>query len=292
MPDTQAPHAPATGPLARLLATRWPRRLAWALGGLLALWALMWLALPPWLKGLVERQAGERLGRVVSVQSVEVRPWSLSAALRGLQVRSADGQSVQFELGLLEVDAELESLLRLAPVVGELRIESPKLRLTHRGDGHYDIDDILTRLQGGPAPASGGVPRFSIFNISVKGGELDFADAPRQRTHTLRELQLGLPFLSNIGARRDVFTQAHLAFTLNGEPFRVDGSSRPFAADHRSEVTLAVPKLALAPYLAYWPAALPVQPQAGELSVQATLAFEEREAPQLTVSGTVGLAGA
>lgn len=289
MPSTPAPSPARLS--SRLLTSRWPRRLGWALAGLLALWGLAWLALPPLLKGLVERQAGERLGRVVSVEAVEVRPWSMSVALRGLKVRSADGQSVQFELGLLRVNAELESLLRLAPVVDELRVESPRLRLAHLGDGRYDIDDILARFQQGAPSPEGSTPRFSVFNIALAGGEVDFTDTPRQRTHTVRDLQLGLPFLSNIGARREVYTQARLAFTLNGEPFRLEGSSRPFAADHRSEVTLAVPRLALEPYLPYWPTALPVQPRAGALSLQATLAFEAREEARLTLSGTLGLKG-
>lgn len=269
-------------------AVRWGRRLGWALAALLALWALAWLALPSLLRGVVERQASQALGRAVSLQAVEVRPWSMTLGLRGLQVRSADGQSVQFELGRLEVDAELESLVRLAPVVGELRIEAPKLRLAALGEGRYDIDDILARLQQ-PSAGESRPLRFSVFNIAVTDGELDVTDGPRQRTHTVRDLQLGLPFLSNIGARREVFTQAHLAFTLNGEAFTLDGNSRPFAADRRSELTLDVPRLALQAYTAYWPAGLPVQPQAGELSLKATVAFEQREAAQVTVSGTLGL---
>ncbi len=285
MPSTpQAPSRTLRAPW----ALRWTRRLAWALAALLALWGLAWLALPPLLRGVIERQAGEALGRAVSLQAVEVRPWAMAVTLRGLQVRSADGQSVQFELGRLEADAELESLLRLAPVVGELRIESPRLRLAALGEGRYDIDDILARLNP-PAPGEARPLRFSVFNIAVTGGELDFTDGPRQRTHTVRALQLGLPFLSNIGARREVFTQAHLAFTLNGEPFKLDGTTRPFAADRRSELTIDVPRLLLQAYTAYWPAGLPLQPQAGELSLKATVAFEQREAPQVTVSGSLGL---
>ena len=48
------------------------------------------------------------------------------------------------------VDGELQSLLRLAPVIDAIRIESPALRLTHLGEGRYDIDDILARLAARP----------------------------------------------------------------------------------------------------------------------------------------------
>lgn len=273
-------------------ATRWGRRLGWTVAAVLALWAVLWLALPPVLRWAIERQASERLGRAVTLEAVQVTPWSMEVSLRGLRISGAPGAAgaaPSLEVGRIVVNAELESVLRLAPVVNELRIESPHLRLTHLGGGRYDVDDLLARLQGPPSGKNAEPARFSVFNIAVTGGELDFTDGPRQRTHTVRDLQLGLPFLSNIGARREVFTQAHLALTLNGEAFRLDGKSRPFAADRSSEITLDVPRVALQAYAAYWPAGLPVQLQSGELSLRATLGFEQHEAPKVTVSGTLGL---
>ncbi len=53
-----SPPAPSRSPRAQA-AMRWGRRLGWAGAALLALWALLWLALPPVLKGVIERQAGE-----------------------------------------------------------------------------------------------------------------------------------------------------------------------------------------------------------------------------------------
>jgi len=47
----------------------------------------------------------------------------------------------------LYMDAELQSLLRLAPVVDTLAVERPRLKLRHLGQGRYDEDDVLQRLK-------------------------------------------------------------------------------------------------------------------------------------------------
>ena len=275
-------------------ARRWLRRAAYAVIALLLLWALLWLAGPPALKALLERQGSAQLGRKVTVESIDLRPWSLRLTVKGLRVHAADGQAVQFELARLEADAELQSVLRLAPVLDSLTLEAPRLRLAHLGEGRYDIDDLLLRLQSAPAspkdPKSD-LPRFAVYNIAVHGGEFDLRDAPKGITHTLRGLELGIPFLSNLGARREVFTQPKLAFALNGEPFALQANTRPFAADHKSELVLDVPRFAITPYLPYWPTALPLRPEAGELTARLTLAFEQQQTTSLSVAGDLALRG-
>ena len=70
--DTPAPLPPAATPRSRLA-----RGVAWAAGGLLLLWGLTWLGLPPLLKWQLQKQGSERLGRAVTVEQVRFHPWSL-----------------------------------------------------------------------------------------------------------------------------------------------------------------------------------------------------------------------
>ena len=63
----------------------WNRRLAIALGGLVGIWILAWLLVPPLAKYLIGRQASAAIGRTVSVESVDFRPWSLELTLHGLR---------------------------------------------------------------------------------------------------------------------------------------------------------------------------------------------------------------
>ena len=64
--------------------------------------------------------------------------------------------SPQLSIKRFYIDAELESLLRLAPVADAIEVSEPVASLTHLGAGRYDIDDVLDRLEtpaGQPASA-------------------------------------------------------------------------------------------------------------------------------------------
>lgn len=251
---------------------RWSRRLLWLLVALLALWLAAWLAVPPLLKWQLQKQASEVLGRTVTVDAVDFKPWSMELSLEGLAIAKADGSGPQFALKRLYANAEMQSVLRLAPVIDALSIEGPRLWLRHEGEGRLDIADILKRLDKPDEPPSE-MPRFSVFNISIRDGEIEAIDAPVATTHRLRALRLDIPFLSNLGARREVMTEPLLSFDLNGDAFRFAASSTPFSKDHKTALAIDLPRLSLAPYLAYWPGRWPLRPTAGELQLALKLAF-------------------
>lgn len=78
---------------------RWARRLMLALLGLLLLWLVTWLGVPPLLKWQLAQQATAKLGRQVTVERVDFRPWSLEMSIEGLRVANAAGDGEQFSLG-------------------------------------------------------------------------------------------------------------------------------------------------------------------------------------------------
>ncbi|MEO7887575.1 MAG: hypothetical protein ABIR76_12630, partial [Polaromonas sp.] len=161
----------------------WRRRAVWALGLLLLLWALAYAAVPPILKSQLEKIASEKLGRQVTVGGVDFKPWSLELTLHDLAIAragTADGASSspqakpQLSIKRLYIDAELESLLRLAPVADAVVVEEPVAFLTHQGEGRYDIDDVLERFKTPADQPAGDPPRFAVYNIVVSGGQMDF----------------------------------------------------------------------------------------------------------------------
>lgn len=272
-------------------ARRWWRRLGVALAVLLGLWGLGWLGLPPLLKWQLQKQASAALGRNVTVEQVAVRPWSLELEMTGLRVADAEGTGEQFSLARLYIDAELQSLLRLAPVVDALTLEQPRLRLRHLGHGRYDVDDVLQRLNPPDAAPPGQTPRFALFNLVLTDGSVELVDDPVATTHQLNQLVVRLPFLSNLDSRREVKTQPRLAFELNGSAFDSSGETAPFGEARETDLRFQVPSLDFAPYLAYWPARWPLKPAAGFVHLDLRAAFEQREAPRMIVSGTAGLSG-
>ena len=269
----------------------WLWRTLTAVGALLLLWAVTWLAVPPLLKWQLQKQASAQLGRNVTVERVDFRPWALSLSLEGLRVAGATGGESQFSLARLYANAELQSILRLAPVIATLTIEQPRLTLRHLGEGRYDVDDILERLRPGDQAEPSDPAHFALFNIDVLGGSLVVTDDSTGSVHQLTELNLGVPFLSNLPSRLEVVTEPRLAFVLNGSAFDSRAASTPFAQTRDTEATVDVPTLDLAPYLPYWPAQWPVRPKAGTLHLALKLDFEHQTQPRLVLSGKAALSG-
>ncbi|MBA4212505.1 MAG: hypothetical protein C0449_05400 [Polaromonas sp.] len=269
----------------------WIRRAFWTVASVLALWLVTWMAVPVLLKWQLQKQASQVLGRSVTVERVDFRPWSLALTIQGLRVAGAQGDTEQLSVGRVHVNAELQSILRLAPVIDALTIEQPRLALRHLGGGQYDVDDIVQRLSA-PAPDTPSEPaRFALFNIELQGGEFTLVDDTVGATHRVRGLAVSIPFLSNLASRREVVTEPRLAFELNGSAFDSRAVTTPFAADRETDASLSIPALDLAPYFPYWPATWPVKPEAGVLQVNLQLGFLQRDVPQVWLSGDVAITG-
>ena len=89
-----------------------------ALGCLLLFWALAWVLVPGIAKSQIEKVVSEKLGRRVTVGSVDFKPWSLEITLGDLAIakavaNGAQGDSPQLKITRIYIDAALESLLLL-----------------------------------------------------------------------------------------------------------------------------------------------------------------------------------
>lgn len=267
------------------------RHAALALSALLALWLLLWLAVPAVLKSQIQRLGSEKLGRAVTLESVQFKPWTLELALHGLRIDGLPGAAQPLlSVQRIYMDAEMQSLLRLAPVLEAIEVDAPVLHLAQTSAGHYDIDDILQRLAAAAPPEDKAEPqRFALYNIKLQGGSVDFQDALVERTHQVRDLQLSLPFLSTLASAREVRVAPRLAFALNGSEFDSSAFSTPFLATRATQLRLAFKGLDLADYLGYLPNALPIQIVAGRLDADVEIGFEQVEQTLVQVRGQLAL---
>ncbi|MDD2178566.1 DUF748 domain-containing protein [Acidovorax sp. D2M1] len=278
---------------ATLRQHRWFRPAVRALGGLIVLWLVTWLALPPLVKGPLERIASEQLGRQVTVGGIDFQPWSLEFALRDVAVAGANGAPPQLTIGRIYADGELQSLLRLAPVVDAFTIENPVLRITHLGDGRYDVDDIIAKVtapKSEPEPDKGPA-RLALYNLALTGGSIDFVDNTVSETHEVRALTLQVPFISTLPSQREVKVEPHLAFTLDGSRFDSSAQGTPFAQTGQADAQIRLDGLNLAPYLAYLPATLPIKVLGATLDADVKVAFEQHPRMAVKLTGTVQASG-
>lgn len=281
------PHLPA--PVAQLVQ-RYPRairRALWSIGALLCVWALAWLLVPLLTKAPLERMASAAIGRSVTIEQLRFKPWSLEVDVLGLQVAGSGNAAPLLTVAHIHIDAELQSVLRMAPVVDALEVAQPHLRLTHLGNGRYDADDVLAKLMA-PSPTPDAAPaRLALYNLALTGGAVDFTDTSAQTQHALRDVRVAVPFISTLPSQRNITVEPQLAFTLDGSRFDSRVASAPFADQKKGTAHIRWQALNLKPYMAYLPASLPVQVPQATLDVDAQLQFEQHPRPQLVLRGMV-----
>ncbi|MDP3227073.1 MAG: DUF748 domain-containing protein [Acidovorax sp.] len=279
--------------LASVRQHRWLRPALRAVAGLIVLWLVTWVAIPPLVKGPLERIASEQLGRAVTVGAIDFQPWSLEFALRDVTVAGANGAPAQLTIGRIYADGELQSILRMAPVVDAFTIENPVLRITHLGDGHYDVDDIIANVTAPPSKPEPhtGPARLALYNLALTGGSIDFTDNAVGKTHEVRALALKMPFISTLHSQREVKVEPHLAFALDGSQFDSSAQGTPFTQTGKADAQLRLDGLNLAPYLAYLPANLPIKVQGATLDADVKVAFEQHPRMAVKLTGTVMASG-
>ncbi|MBS0340450.1 MAG: DUF748 domain-containing protein [Proteobacteria bacterium] len=270
-----------------LKENKWVRRAVVALAVLLTLWAIAWAAVPPILKSQVQKIASEKLGRQVTLGEVSFKPWTLELTVNDLRIASADGSHSEVDIGRLYADGELQSILRLAPVVDAVTIERPKFKVVRNKDGSYDFDDILKRLASAPEKPKSEPARFAIYNIQISGGEVDFDDQAIGLKHELRELTLRVPFLSSFASQRDVKVQPKLAFKLNGSTFDSDAEATPFAEVRAADGRVRINDLDLSGFLKYAPRDQLAKLAGGKLDADLKVDFNQGAAEGLVITGQV-----
>lgn len=247
---------------------------------------LGFLAVPPLVRSLLQDTLTAKLHRPVTIGAVAINPYALSARLERLSIGGTDGETAG--LDELYVNLEASSLFRGGPVVKEIRLTGPRVRVVREAEDRYNISDLLEEWT---KPSDDPTPRFALNNIQVSGGRVEFDDRPRGIRHQVSDITLALPFVSSLPAQMEVFVEPAFSAIINGAPLALTGRSKPFAESHESELKLDLDRFDLARYAAYLPAAIPVAITAGTLDTDLKLVFlARRDGPSsATLSGTMAL---
>jgi uncharacterized protein involved in outer membrane biogenesis len=267
------------------LTTRFPvrRTLAWVVGVILAFAAIGFLALPLLLKPVLEDRLSTALARKVSIESLKFNPFAISATLGNVSVGERGEGPPMLTIGELYINGEMASLLRWAPVVSALRVTRPALNLVRNADKTYNISDLIDQVL-----APGPTPRFSVSNIEIHDGRIDFNDQPERQRHAVTALELGIPFLSSLPTQTEIKVAPTFSALVNGRPVAITGETRPFADTHQTALHWDLAGLSLPRYLEYLPVTLPVQVTDGKLDATLDLSFIGRGSnpPELTLAGS------
>ena len=248
--------------------------------------------LPPILKSVLTKKLSENLHREVTINQIKVNPYTLSIAVRGLMVK--DRTSAETFVSCDEIFLNLQSLsaLRMALILKEIRLTKPYIRVTRNQDLSYNFSDLLEKKESKPPEKTKPKPlRFSLNNISIENGSIDFLDGPKQKKHTVRELNIGVPFLSNIPSYVERFVQPHFSAKINDTLYTLQGKTKPFADSLETSIDINIKDLDIPYYLAYAPMKMNFKVVSAYLDTDAKISFIETKQtkPTLTVTGDVSL---
>jgi Domain of Unknown Function (DUF748) len=253
---------------------------------------LGFLAAPSIIRSQIETRASAALQRPVTLGAVHLDPYTLRLELDQLHIADRDGKSAFVDIDQVVANASWASVFRLAPVLDELTLQRPRIRIVRTANQQFNFSDIIDRLNAKPSDPNAPPARFALSNISVHNGDIQFDDQAMKANHHVEQLELGIPFVANLPSDTDVFVQPLLAMRVDGSPLRIEGHTKPFADSRESTVSFTLDRLDLSRYLGYVPAPLPVAIPSGLLSGTLELHFvQAKPTPQLELTGNLQLDG-
>ena len=248
------------------------------------------LALPPILKSVLTKTLSETLHRKAEIHDVRVNPLELSVSVRGLTISERDAPGAWVSAAEIFANLQLASVVRGGPVLGEVRLSRPYVNIVRRPDGSYNFTDLIDEFTKKPAKESKPL-KYSINNIQVVDGSIDFDDGPKKTHHAVRRIHLAVPFLSNLRYYVDRYVQPSFAAVVNGKPVALKGRTKPFSESLETTFDVNITDLDIPHYLEYVPLQREYEIPSAFLDVKAVVSFTQHKEkpPTLRAEGEVTL---
>jgi len=274
-----------------IVVRRW-RGVVLSVAGAVAIYGVaIGLVLPPFARKIVAENLGDRWGRVVVIDDLAINPYTLGITVKGFRVLESDRRTTFLSFDRLDVDGSITSIYRLAPVADAVTLSGLKVTLVRDGDTHYNVTDILGRLAAAPKGPRWKTAEYSLSNIRLIDGRLDFDDRPKGAKHQVTGIDIAIPFVSNLPTHLKEFVQPKFSAEVNGTPIRFTGETLPFENSLRTHLAIDLDSLDVPRYVEYSPTALPVKIDSGKLDAHLSVRFSETagKEPSIDVAGKLAL---
>lgn len=285
----------------RMPVLKFSRRMLKILAGivltLLVLAALSAWLVPKAIRSALTQNVSELLDRPVQVGEIRFNPFTLALRAQDIVVEQPQSEPL-LQIGAIDLRVAWRSIALFAPVIDRVHINQPRISLVRQAPTRFNFSDIVERFAAmaakqpdAPDETDAGPPRFSLNNLSLTGGEIRLDDQVTGRKQTIDELTLGIPFLSSFGYATDIDVQPAVHLRLNGSPFDLDGTARPFEKTPTSTLNVKLDSVALDKWADFWPMPLPVQVKSALLDSRLKILFEQppATAPRIRVQGDLSL---
>jgi uncharacterized protein involved in outer membrane biogenesis len=264
-------------------------RIGVTVGAVIVLFGFVGVAgVPPLLRHIMTGPVAAALNRPVRVGVIGFNPYTLKLDLDQLQVGEPGTSQPFIDIGHLRIRVSWASLFRLALVVKELRVERPVIHLVRTAEQRFNVSDLLdrpVRVDRAHTPF-----RFAVSNLQLNDGTVHFDDKVLGGRHTVEQVQIGVPFISNLPADVEIAVVPFLRMVIDGSPLEISGKATPFSMPPASVVDLTLQQLDLSRYRTYLPQETPIRLARGMLSCSVEVyVVNEDSQPSMRLSGTMAL---
>ena len=209
----------------------------------------------------------------------------LSVTLRGFLVNEKNNKDAFASFDELYVNLQSISILKRGLILSEIKVDKPYVNIQRNEDGSYNFSDLL---ESKPKKEKA-TPRFSLNNIQLLNGSIDFFDGPKHTRHKLRDMEIKIPFISNLPYNADIYVQPSFQAKVNGTPFIFGGKSKPFKDSHETHFDINIKDLDIPYYMAYSPFKTPFKIPSGFLDINAGISYIQYKdkPPSLGLTGGI-----
>ena len=239
---------------------------------------------------IVQKKLSEQLNRDVEVRDIDFNPYALSATITDFVMKDRKTKQPLLSFHELYSNIQIASVLKSGIIVKEIRIDKPYVNIHRYDDSLYNFSDLMPEGESEPAPDSEPV-KFSINNIQVLNGSIDFLDGPKNTAHTVRDITVNIPMISNFPYFTDSYVQPLFKAVINGAPFKLEGRSKPFSDSLETTGDLDIQGLDIPHYLEYVPYKMNFSVPSGTLDAKNSIAFTQYTdgPPSLYITGDIAL---
>lgn len=246
--------------------------------------------LPPIVKPILIEKLSAALHRDVALEKISINPVTLSVTLKGFALRERNPSSTFLSFEELHVNAEgLYSLIKGALILKEIRLTRPYVSLTRRKDGTYNFSDLIPKED---AEKKEKKPfHFSLNNIRIVDGSADFDDGHMKTRHTVRRMNLSIPFISNVDYYRNDYVEPRFSAVINGDPYEIAGKTKPFLDTRDTVFDVDIRDIDIPFYLNYIPVKWNSRLASASLDLKLNIHFIQPggKPPEIKLAGTAAL---
>ncbi len=223
----------------------------WLAAALILYTIIGFWVIPPVTKYILESKLPQVLHRPVHVEKVYFNPFTLDLRIDAFDVGRRDGKAHLAKIKEIEVNLQAISVIKRALVLSSIKIRSPQIFISQNKKGVFNFNDILEGSKEEKSETESKPFLFSLNNIEISHGEVIFRDELKGVRHAVKNIKIGIPFISNLKTRIKIYTKPYFSAVINGAPVEFKGETRPFAQDRSTRLHVKLSKLDLAHYLAY-----------------------------------------